>query len=170
MDAKKFDTLPEYLQKNILDKLSTFHICETLKNNPDLLSDNIRYDDHIEVKAFNPYKPIFVFNYTQLPKPGTFGEGEVSIQQVQFNFLDCLDIIQKQCVEQAKAAEPLPQFEEGEPVIYQCGNRFELGIVKSACGGDEYFVYYHMGPTASKTHARYLHKIENNYAFFVGVK
>lgn len=55
----------------------------------------------------------------------------------------------------------------GEPVIYQNGDRFELGIVKSVCGSDEYFINYHTGDTAARTHARNLHKISNAYAFFI---
>lgn len=52
-----------------------------------------------------------------------------------------------------------------EPVLYQNGNTFELGIIKSYCGNNEYFVWYHTGDTAAKTHVRYLHKISNKYAF-----
>lgn len=58
-----------------------------------------------------------------------------------------------------------PEYIEGEPVIYQNGDKFELGIVKSICGHDEYFINYHTGDTAARTHARHLHKISNNYAF-----
>lgn len=55
----------------------------------------------------------------------------------------------------------------GETVIYQNGDRFELGIIKSVCGNDEYFVNYHTGDTAARTNARHLHKIANSYAFHV---
>lgn len=58
-----------------------------------------------------------------------------------------------------------PKYDKGEPVIYQNGDVFELGIIKSVCENDEYFINYHTGDTASKTHARNLHKIENKYAF-----
>lgn len=66
-----------------------------------------------------------------------------------------------------KLEQPYPQYSECEPVIYQNGDSFELGIVKSVCGGDEYFVNYHMGETAARTHARNLHKIQNEYAFII---
>lgn len=58
-------------------------------------------------------------------------------------------------------------YSVGETVIYQNGDRFELGIIKSVCGNDEYFIWYHTGDTAARTHARHLHKIANNYAFHV---
>lgn len=57
------------------------------------------------------------------------------------------------------------KYKVGEPVIYQNGNVFELGIVKRDCGNDEYFINYHSGDTAARTHARNLHKITNRYAF-----
>lgn len=59
------------------------------------------------------------------------------------------------------------KYEEGEVVLYQNGDRFELGIVKKVCGGDEYFVNYHTGDTAARTNARNLHKVANAYAFHV---
>ena len=58
-----------------------------------------------------------------------------------------------------------PKYEAGEPVIYTNGDKIELGIVKKACGGDEYFVNYHTGDTAARTHARHLSKISNRYAY-----
>ena len=63
--------------------------------------------------------------------------------------------------------EEFPQYVEGEAVLYQNGDRFELGIVKRVCGDDEYFIWYHTGDTAARTHARHLHKISNRYAFHV---
>ena len=63
--------------------------------------------------------------------------------------------------------ELVEKFSVGEPVIYQNGNRFELGIIKRDCGDDEYFIWYHTGDTAARTHARHLHKISNRYAFHV---
>lgn len=58
-----------------------------------------------------------------------------------------------------------PEYDVGEPVIYTNGTKVELGIVKRVCGGDEYFVNYHTGDTAARTHARHLSKISNRYAF-----
>lgn len=57
------------------------------------------------------------------------------------------------------------KYKVGEPVIYQNGDVFELGIVKRDCENDEYFINYHSGDTAARTHARNLHKITNRYAF-----
>lgn len=59
------------------------------------------------------------------------------------------------------------KYKVGEAVIYQNGDVFELGIVKRDCGNDEYFINYHSGDTAARTHARNLHKIANGYAFKV---
>ena len=61
----------------------------------------------------------------------------------------------------------MEKFEIGEVVIYQNGDRFELGIVKSVCGNDEYFIWYHTGDTSARTNARNLHKVSNTYAFKV---
>ena len=66
-----------------------------------------------------------------------------------------------------KYEESYPTYKVGEAVIYQNGDRFELGIVKKVCGGDDYFVNYHTGNTAARTNARHLHKISNLYAFHV---
>ncbi len=63
--------------------------------------------------------------------------------------------------------DKLPVFVPGEAVIYQNGDIMQLGIVKSVCGDDDYFVNYHTGDTAARTNARNLHKIANNYAFHV---
>lgn len=63
--------------------------------------------------------------------------------------------------------EEFPQYKEGEVVLYQNGDHFELGIVKRVCGDDEYFVNYHTGDTAARTHARNLHKVANAYAFHI---
>ncbi|MCK9235183.1 MAG: hypothetical protein M0Q41_10810 [Bacteroidales bacterium] len=80
------------------------------------------------------------------------------------------------------------KFEVDEVVIYQKGDRFELGIVKSIVAKEErlalrqdglfgkptsdkvrirymYFVNYHTGDTAALTNEEDLHKIKNLYAF-----
>lgn len=57
------------------------------------------------------------------------------------------------------------KFKEGELVLYQNGNSFELGVVKRARDEESYFVYYHTGDTAALTHESNLHKIKNKYAF-----
>ena len=72
---------------------------------------------------------------------------------------------------QEDTQEDYPEYFVGETVLYQNGNKFELGIIKSVCLDsenyiiDEYFVWYHTGDTAARTHARHLHKISNDYAF-----
>lgn len=64
-----------------------------------------------------------------------------------------------------------PGYYIGEAVLYQNGDIFEIGIVKTVIldsehyPTDEYFVWYNTGDTATRTHARYLHKISNDYAF-----
>lgn len=66
-----------------------------------------------------------------------------------------------------KMDETRETYKEGEVVLYQNGNRFELGIVKKVCGGDDYFINYHTGDTAARTNARNLHKVANAYAFHI---
>ena len=57
-------------------------------------------------------------------------------------------------------------YKPNEIVLYQNGDRFELGVVKRlAYKPDQYFIWYHTGDTAACTHARNLHKITNSYAF-----
>jgi len=57
-------------------------------------------------------------------------------------------------------------FKPGEVVLYQNGDKFELGVVKRLGNmPDTYFVWYHMGDTTACTHVRNLHKIINSYAF-----
>lgn len=146
---EKLDKLPEHIRKQVLHELTISKICETLKN-PEIIS------------CFNPYKTIFTFSWVQFDP--------IETQRVNFNFLDCMEIMQMQEAKQFEIQEPYPQYREGEPVIYQCGNRFELGIVKTVCGGDEYFVNYHTGEIAARTHARNLHKITNSYAFWIEKK
>lgn len=60
-----------------------------------------------------------------------------------------------------------PKYEVGEPVIYVNGTKAELGVVKKVCGDDEYFVNYHTGDTAARTHARHLVKVSNRYAYHI---
>ena len=65
------------------------------------------------------------------------------------------------------------KFNVGEPIIYQNGDRYELGIVKKICTKDnpekeqDYFVWYHSGDTAARTPEHTMHKITNLYAFEV---
>ena len=67
--------------------------------------------------------------------------------------------------------EKYPEYKVGETVLYQNGDKFELGIVKTVIldseyyPTDEYFIWYNTGDTAARTHARNLHKISNDYAF-----
>ena len=65
----------------------------------------------------------------------------------------------------------MSRFKEGDPVIYQNGSRFELGIIKSVRpDGVSYFVNYHTGDTAALTDDRHLHEISNAYAFSIARK
>lgn len=57
------------------------------------------------------------------------------------------------------------KFKVGETIIYQNGDSFELGVVKKVLDNKEYFINYHMGETAARTHERNIHKIKNEYAF-----
>lgn len=57
------------------------------------------------------------------------------------------------------------KFKPGQVVIYQCGSKFELGVIKSKAPCDYYFVNFHTGDTAAKVSATYLHSISNDYAF-----
>lgn len=56
----------------------------------------------------------------------------------------------------------MPKFKEGEYVIYQNGDRYELGLVKRVVD-DGAFVWYHSGDTASKTPFDCMHKLANAY-------
>jgi len=56
----------------------------------------------------------------------------------------------------------MKDFKEGEYVIYQDGNRYELGKIKRIINGS-IFVYYTSGNTASKTSISHLHKLTNAY-------
>lgn len=53
-------------------------------------------------------------------------------------------------------------FKENELIIYQNGDRFEIGRIKRIVE-DGAFVYYHSGDTASKTPFDCMHKLINNY-------
>ena len=64
-------------------------------------------------------------------------------------------------------SEKYPEYEVDEPVIYINGSKAELGIVKRVCGDDNYFIYYHTGDTAARTHASHLMKVSNQYAYHI---
>ena len=53
-------------------------------------------------------------------------------------------------------------WREGQLVIYQCGERFEIGKIKRVVS-DGAFVYYSDGDTAAKTPFENLHRISNSY-------
>ena len=54
------------------------------------------------------------------------------------------------------------KWREGQLVIYQCGDRFEIGRIKRVVS-DGAFVYYSDGDTASKTPFENLRRISNSY-------
>lgn len=58
-------------------------------------------------------------------------------------------------------------FDVGEPIVYQNGDSYELGIVKSICENGDCFVNYHTGDTAARTPKETMHKIKNKYAFHI---
>ena len=53
-------------------------------------------------------------------------------------------------------------FKVGELIIYQNGDRYEIGKIKRLCD-DGAFVFYHEGSTASKTPYDCMHKLINTY-------
>lgn len=53
-------------------------------------------------------------------------------------------------------------FKVGEYIIYQNGDRYELGRIKRIVDGGA-FVYYSSGDTASKTPFSHMHKLTNAY-------
>ena len=53
-------------------------------------------------------------------------------------------------------------YKVGEYIIYQNGDRYEIGRVKRVCE-DGAFVCYHEGETASKTPFDCMHKLTNSY-------
>lgn len=83
--------------------------------------------------------------------------------------------------------EKAPKFNVGQVVIYQNGDKFKLGIIKSitaefrlkvngepggeftrarvAFKGFSYFVNYHTGENAARTPENHMHEISNAYAF-----
>ena len=53
-------------------------------------------------------------------------------------------------------------FKEGELIIYQNGDRYEIGKIKRITDNGA-FVYYSEGDTASKTPFDCMHKLTNAY-------
>lgn len=53
-------------------------------------------------------------------------------------------------------------FEVGEYIIHVCGDRYEIGRVKSL-REDGAFVCYHEGETAAKSQYGSMHKLVNGY-------
>lgn len=53
-------------------------------------------------------------------------------------------------------------FKEGELIVYQNGDRFEIGKIKRITE-DGAFVWYHEGETAAKTPFDCMHKLVNGY-------
>ena len=52
------------------------------------------------------------------------------------------------------------EFHEGDYVIYVCGDRYQIGLIKRVVD-DGAFVWYHEGDTASKTPFAMIHKLDN---------
>jgi hypothetical protein len=56
----------------------------------------------------------------------------------------------------------MENFNEGDYIIYQNGDRYEIGKIKRITP-DGAFVWYHNGDTAAKTPFDCMHKITNDY-------
>lgn len=56
----------------------------------------------------------------------------------------------------------MKDFKEGEYIIYQNGDRYEIGKIKRIVD-DGAFVWYHSGETAANTPFEQMHKIVNEY-------
>ena len=54
------------------------------------------------------------------------------------------------------------EFKEGEYIVYQNGERFEIGKIKRITNGGA-FVWYHEGETAAKTPFDCMHKLVNGF-------
>ena len=61
----------------------------------------------------------------------------------------------------AEAAET-PEFHEGELIVYQNGETFQIGEIKRICD-EGAFVWYHEGDTASLTPFENMHKLQNAF-------
>lgn len=75
---------------------------------------------------------------------------------------DRLEILIKKKVVDKDVRYNMKDFKENEVIIYQNGDRFEIGRIKRLTE-DGAFVYYHSGDTASKTPYDCMHKLINNY-------
>lgn len=56
----------------------------------------------------------------------------------------------------------MEEFKAGEYIIYQNGDRFEIGKIKRITN-DGAFVWYHEGETAAKTPFDCMHKLVNGF-------
>ena len=56
----------------------------------------------------------------------------------------------------------MKDFNEGDYIIYQNGDRYEIGKIKRITH-DGAFVWYHDGETAAKTPFERMHKIANEF-------
>ena len=54
------------------------------------------------------------------------------------------------------------ELKEGEYIVYQNGERFEIGKIKRITN-DGAFVWYHEGETAAKTPFDCMHKLVNGF-------
>lgn len=67
--------------------------------------------------------------------------------------------------EDAEDEEP-QDFKEGELIVYQNGDTFQIGEIKRICD-DGAFVWYHEGDTASKTPFENMHKLQNAFCIMM---
>ena len=54
----------------------------------------------------------------------------------------------------------MTDFHEGELIVYQCGEHFEIGRIKRLTP-EGAFIWYHSGDSASRTPYVRMHKLEN---------
>lgn len=66
------------------------------------------------------------------------------------------------CILDTLCENKASEFKEGEYIIYQNGDSFEIGKIKRLTD-DGAFVYYHDGDTAALTPFDCMHKIVNAY-------
>lgn len=72
--------------------------------------------------------------------------------------------IPNEYAQDATEAAETHDFHEGELIVYQNGDTFQIGEIKRLCDfGEGAFVYYHEGDTASLTPFENMHKLRNAY-------
>lgn len=92
-----------------------------------------------------------------------FSEEDIKeiIERLQHGKVIC---IPKEYAQDATEVAETPEFHEGELIVYQNGETFQIGEIKRLCDFAEgAFVYYHEGDTACLTPFENMHKLQNAY-------